>query len=37
MNLDQLPAAGAYLVALPAKIEGGSGAPARVVALVPRD
>jgi len=36
-NLDRLPEAGAYLVALPAKIEGGSGAPARVVGLVPRD
>ncbi len=35
-NLDQLPEAGAYLIALPAKIEGGSGAPARVVGLVPR-
>jgi kynurenine formamidase len=37
MNLDALPAAGAYLVALPAKIAGGSGAPARVIALVPRE
>lgn len=36
MNLDSLPEAGAYLIALPAKIEGGSGAPARVVALLPR-
>lgn len=36
MNLDRLPEAGAWIVALPAKIEGGSGAPARVVALVPR-
>ncbi len=36
-NLDQLPEAGAYVVALPAKIEGGSGAPARVVAMVSRD
>ncbi len=36
-SLDQLPEAGAYLIALPAKIEGGSGAPARVVALVPRE
>ena len=34
-NLDQLPATGATLVALPMKIEGGSGGPARVVALVP--
>ena len=34
-NLDQLPATGAVLIALPMKIEGGSGGPARVVALVP--
>jgi kynurenine formamidase len=34
--LDQLPATGAVLIALPIKIEGGSGGPARVVALVPR-
>ena len=34
-NLDTLPATGAILVALPMKIEGGSGGPARVVALVP--
>jgi len=35
-NLDQLPATGATIIALPMKIEGGSGGPARVVALVPR-
>ena len=35
MNLDDLPASGAILMALPMKIEGGSGGPARVVALVP--
>jgi kynurenine formamidase len=35
-NLDRLPARGATLVALPMKIEGGSGAPVRVVAIVPR-
>lgn len=36
MNLDQLPARGATLIALPMKIEGGSGGPLRAVALVPR-
>ncbi len=35
-NLDQLPATGAYLVALPMKIKGGSGGPLRAVALVPK-
>jgi kynurenine formamidase len=34
--LDQLPAAGAIVIALPMKIEGGSGGPLRAVALVPR-
>lgn len=34
-NLDTLPPTGAYVIALPMKIEGGSGGPARVVALVP--
>lgn len=34
-NLDQLPARGAHVIALPMKIGGGSGAPARVIALVP--
>jgi len=33
-NLDQLPAKGAMVVALPTKIRGGSGAPLRIVALV---
>ncbi|MEM7482338.1 MAG: cyclase family protein [Acidobacteriota bacterium] len=33
--LDQLPATGAWVLALPLKIGGGSGGPARVVALVP--
>ena len=33
-NLDQLPAKGAYVVALPMKIKGGSGAPLRIVAWV---
>jgi kynurenine formamidase len=35
-NLHELPVVGAIVVALPIKIEGGSGGPARVVALVPR-
>lgn len=34
-NLDQLPATGAIVMALPMKIGDGSGGPARVVALVP--
>ncbi|MEM1207194.1 MAG: cyclase family protein [Acidobacteriota bacterium] len=34
-NLDQLPATGAYVIALPMKIEDGSGGPARIVALLP--
>ncbi len=33
-NLDQLPPSGAILVASPLKIEGGSGSPVRVLALV---
>lgn len=32
--LDQLPATGAYVVALPMKIKGGTGAPLRIVAWV---
>ncbi|HEY9228955.1 MAG TPA: cyclase family protein [Gemmatimonadaceae bacterium] len=36
MSLDQLPATGATVIALPMKIEGGSGGPLRAVALVPR-
>ncbi len=35
-NLDQLPATGALVIALPMKIEGGSGGPLRAVALVKR-
>ncbi len=35
-NLDELPAAGFTVVALPMKIGGGSGGPLRIVALVPR-
>ncbi len=34
-NLDRLPATGAGIVALPMKIEGGSGAPLRIVGWVP--
>ena len=34
-NLDLLPEAGSYVVALPMKIEGGSGGPLRIVAFVP--
>jgi len=33
-NLDQLPPTGAVVVAAPLKIVGGSGSPARVLALV---
>jgi kynurenine formamidase len=35
-RLDELPAIGAVVIALPMKIEGGSGGPLRAVALVPR-
>jgi kynurenine formamidase len=35
-NLDRLPPVGATVIALPMKIEGGSGGPLRAVALVPR-
>ena len=34
-NLDRLPATGAYVIALPMKIGGGSGGPLRMVALLP--
>jgi len=34
-DLQLLPAAGAFVVALPMKIEGGSGGPLRIVAFVP--
>jgi kynurenine formamidase len=33
-NLDQLPERGAYVIALPMKIAGGSGGPVRIVAVV---
>lgn len=34
-NLELLPATGATLIALPMKIKGGSGAPARIIAILP--
>ena len=34
-NLDRLPARGAFLVALPMKIKGGTGGPLRAMAIVP--
>ena len=36
MNLNKLPPTGAIIIALPMKIGAGSGAPVRVVALLPR-
>jgi kynurenine formamidase len=36
-NLDRLPESGAFVVALPMKIAGGSGGPLRIVAFVPGD
>ena len=35
-NLGELPATGAWVIALPVKIAGGSGGPVGIVALVPR-
>ena len=35
-NLDQVPESGAWIIALPMKIAGGSGGPLRIVALLPR-
>lgn len=35
-NVNLLPATGATVIALPMKIEGGSGAPLRAIALLPR-
>jgi kynurenine formamidase len=35
-NLDRLPPVGALVIALPMKIEGGSGGPLRAVAIVPK-
>jgi kynurenine formamidase len=34
-NLEQLPAKGAYVVAAPMKIKGGSGSPLRIIAWIP--
>lgn len=36
-KLDRLPARGAYVVALPMNLKGGSGSPTRVLALVPKE
>ncbi|MFQ5902666.1 MAG: cyclase family protein [Candidatus Binatia bacterium] len=35
-NLDRLPPSGAWIIALPIKIAGGSGGPTRIIALLPR-
>jgi kynurenine formamidase len=35
-SLERLPATGAHIVALPMKIKGGSGAPLRIIAILPR-
>lgn len=35
-NLDKLPAKGFQIIALPMKIKGGSGAPLRIVAVLPK-
>ncbi len=34
-NLDQLPESGSFIIALPMKIKGGSGAPLRIIAMLP--
>lgn len=34
-NLDKLPAKGAYVIALPMKIQGGTGGPLRIIAWLP--
>jgi kynurenine formamidase len=36
-NLDQLPEAGAFLIAAPIKLEGGSGGAVRIFAILPQD
>ncbi|MEE8055033.1 MAG: cyclase family protein [Gammaproteobacteria bacterium] len=36
-NLERLPARGAVVIALPMKIEGGSGGPVRAIALLPSE
>ena len=35
-SLERLPVEGAYVIALPMKIKGGSGAPLRAIAILPR-
>jgi kynurenine formamidase len=35
-NLSEVPASGATVIALPMKIKGGSGAPLRAIAMLPR-
>jgi kynurenine formamidase len=35
-NLDQVPATGAQVIALPMKIKGGSGGPLRMIAWIPK-
>ncbi|MGH2398094.1 MAG: cyclase family protein, partial [bacterium] len=34
-NLEELPEEGAWIIALPMKIKGGSGGPLRIIALIP--
>ncbi len=34
-NLEKLPEAGSFIIALPMKIKGGSGAPLRIIAMLP--
>jgi len=36
-NLDRLPETGAHVIALPMKIEGGSGGPLRMVGILPTE
>jgi kynurenine formamidase len=36
-NLEELPATGAFVIALPMKIKGGSGGPLRMIAIVPHE
>jgi kynurenine formamidase len=36
-NLEQLPVKGAYIIALPMKIKGGSGGPLRIIAAVDQE
>ena len=35
-NIDQLPATGGYVIGLPMKIRDASGAPLRIIGLVPK-